>query len=74
MAKLFHSKNRQKLGLSEKLIQSIWTGKLTFPDYLVEAIQAKLGVYGIKFHFYNPDLLRSCLSCYDVANSIGSED
>ena len=74
MAKLFHSKNRQKLGLSEKLIQSIWTGKLTFPDYLVEAIQAKLGVYGIKFHIYNPDLLRSCLSCYDVANSIGSED
>ena len=72
LAMLFDKSNKNGLlGLSEKIIQSIWTGVLDF-ESLVDGIRAKLGVYGIDFELYNPTLMKSASNPFKVATSIGS--
>ena len=60
-----------KLGLSERIIQSIWTGQVKFPLALIARIRSRLDKYGIQFHYFDPVLMQSKSTAYDVASSIG---
>ena len=60
------------LGLSERLLQSLWTKQLTFPDALVGRIRERLLQYGIGFDYYVPDLLKRVdENALTIARSIG---
>jgi hypothetical protein len=72
---LFDKNNKEKLGLSEKFIQSLWTGEIKLPGRnadLQKAIGSRLSKYGISFDLYNPILEESGFSSYSVAEAIGS--
>ena len=71
MAMLFNPSNVQLLGLSEKIIQSLWKGEIEFDDTLQQKIADKLGTYGITFHFSLCDLRASRHTALQVANAIG---
>jgi len=60
-----------KLGLSERIIQSIWTGQVKFPPALIAKIRSRLDTYGILFHYFDPVLVQSKSTAYDVSRSIG---
>ena len=71
LAMLFDKDNRNGLlGLSEKIIQSIWTGRIHL-ESLVPGIRDRLGKYGIDFELYNPTLCKSASNPYRVAMAIG---
>jgi len=72
---LFDNSNKEKLGLSEKFIQSLWTGEIRLPENNIDlqnAIGGRLSKYGISFDLYNPILKESGFSSYSVAEAIGS--
>jgi hypothetical protein len=64
--------NPHLLGLSERLLQSLWTKQLTFPDALVCRIRVRLLQYGIGFDYYVPTLSeRKDGDALTIAQSIG---
>ena len=72
---LFNEKNEEKLGLSERFIQALWTGEISLNGGkrgLQEVIRDRLKDHGIGFELYNPVLKRSTFGSYDVAEAIGS--
>ena len=71
LAMLLNPRNPQLLGLSEKIIQSIWVGEIEFPDALLFKIRECLSVYGISFFYHPPTLVRSSFDAFTIASSIG---
>ncbi len=46
-----------RLGLSEHLLQSLWTKKIIFPEKLITIITHRLAQYGIAYPHYVPELV-----------------
>jgi hypothetical protein len=65
---------KRALGLSEKLIQSVWLGELSFSDDLKRKLEEKLRPYGIQFHYYDPTLEKTNHTCFEIACSIGKQN
>ena len=62
-----------KLGLSERLIQSLWTRQIVFPVALTTMIQEKLSPYGITVSFNTPTLKElKTAGAIDLITSIGA--
>jgi len=59
------------LGLSERLIQSIWTRQIVFSDGLKLAIQDELSRYGITYVHYAPELEPNDVSALTTVSAIG---
>ena len=71
---LFDTANKEKLGLSERFIQALWTGEISLEGSkadLESVIRRRLEAYGIGFELYNPDLKRSRITSFEVASAIG---
>lgn len=60
--------NVHRLGLSERLIQSLWTKELSFPDTLINDITCRLQHYGITYDHYVPELVKQAS---ENANPLG---
>jgi hypothetical protein len=61
-----------RLGLSERLIQSLWTKQIIFPQTLTEKIRAQLLIYGITASFKIPSLEElKTTGAIDIITSIG---
>ena len=63
--------NPHLLGLSERLLQSLWTKQLAFPATLIRKIRVRLLQYGIGFVYYVPDLIENDQSALSIAQCIG---
>ena len=66
--------NVHRLGLSERLIQSLWTNELSFPDALINDITCRLKHYGIEYDHYVPELeerIPGEATALDIVKSIG---
>jgi hypothetical protein len=60
-----------KLGLSERIIQSIWTNQVKLPDALITKIENHFEAYGLRFNFFDPTLKPSSKKAFKIASSIG---
>jgi hypothetical protein len=61
-----------RLGLSERLIQSLWTGQIVFPSELTKKIQDELLIYNITASFQIPTLEElKTADAFDIITSIG---
>lgn len=62
-----------RLGLSERLLQSLWTKQLIFPPELIRLISNKLAEYGITYVHYIPNLKeRRDMHPLAIAKAIGN--
>ena len=68
---LFDSGNKHKLGLSEKLLQSLWTGEINLSNTLVQKIKNNLGQYNFNFEYYIPPLKKTERTSMETAAMIG---
>jgi len=68
----FDVKSIHTLGLSERLIQSIWTGQIVFSEELKLAIREELAKYGITYFHYTPELELNDFSAFDTVSAIGT--
>jgi uncharacterized protein YeaO (DUF488 family) len=59
------------LGLSERLIQSIWTKQIVFSDELKRAISDKLAAYRITYDHYEPELIPRRRTAFETVSAIG---
>jgi len=60
-----------KLGLSERLLQALWTKQIVFPPEVIQKITEKLADYGVQYFHYVPNLVESGQNPLDIAMSIG---
>lgn len=69
----FMDRNVHKLGLSERIIQSLWTKQIVFPARLIQLISTRLSLYNIPYFHYVPDLVEYGpeKSAYRMASAIG---
>ena len=63
--------NAHRLGLSERLLQSLWTRQLIFPEELIIKISRELEKHGLTYVHYVPELSKSSRTALDIARSIG---
>ena len=65
--------NVHKLGLSERIIQSLWTRQIIFSDELNKLILAKLAKYDIGYNSYIPTISPDPnINAYSIMKQIGS--
>ena len=65
-------KNIHKLGLSERLIQALWTGQIKFPQTLVDMITERLAKYNIVYCTSMPEIrVESTLNALTIIQNIG---
>jgi len=62
-----------RLGLSEHILQSLWTRRITFPPDLISRIQERLGLYGITYDHYIPSPGPAHATPLEIMRSIGHE-
>ena len=69
----FMDRNVHKLGLSERIIQSLWTRQIVFPERLIELISTRLSQYNIPYFHYVPRLVEygANKSAFMIASAIG---
>jgi len=70
---IFQVTSIHTLGLSERLIQSIWTKQIVFSDALKLAIGEELAKYGITYFHYAPELVSNDVSAFETVSAIGTE-
>jgi hypothetical protein len=63
--------NAHRLGLSERILQSLWTRQLVFPEPLIFLISAELAKHGLTYSHYTPELRQSSRTALDISRSIG---
>ena len=68
---LFDAANKHKLGLSEKILQSIWTKEIEFSPDLQHLISTHLAAYEFVFEYYPANLKETGVSSIQMAGSIG---
>ncbi len=68
---LFDAKNQHKLGISEKILQSIWTKEIEFSLDLQHLISKHLAAYEFVFEYYPANLKETGVSSIQMAGSIG---
>jgi hypothetical protein len=74
MDMLFSTDNQRMLGLSERILQALWTKEITFSGRLLRSIRRRMDSYGIEFYYFVPDLVRSSNNDpYKVASSVGRD-
>jgi hypothetical protein len=60
-----------KLGLSERLLQALWTGQIVFPSALITEIADRMKAYGVEYFHYVPKLRRSNTHPLEIVQQIG---
>jgi hypothetical protein len=73
LSKVEADKRTHRLGLSERLLQSLWTKQIVFSKELIDRITLRLAQYGITYVHYVPELSVSegKLNALAIARSIG---
>jgi hypothetical protein len=63
--------NAHRLGLSERILQSLWTKQIIFPKELITMIAREQEKHGLTYVHYVPVLCKSSHKAIDIARSIG---
>jgi hypothetical protein len=73
LSKVEADNRTHRLGLSERLLQSLWTKQIVFSKELIDRITLRLAQYGITYVHYVPELSVSegKLNALAIARSIG---
>jgi hypothetical protein len=63
--------NAHRLGLSERILQSLWTKQIIFPKELITMIAREQEKHGLTYVHYVPELRMSSHKAITIARSIG---